>query len=252
MIPKVEFRVGDFEEMIRMINRFINPSEKGWDWSRIVLNKYPELDKKLDKIKNTEKRKKISYDFFKKFLHKHKKILDLKAKLFQKEWNKINDKYMKTLPKVLEINWPKKDKKIIAYVGLNPICPRDIQNRTFDIYYNSDLNSMIAISMHEILHFLYFEKWKQIFPETKEREFNRPYLAWHLSEMVPNIVLSNKIIQDIFSHFPTVYKEYLKVEINKKQLLNYLRNFYDGRKDFEDFLRKSWNFVKKHEKEITK
>jgi len=29
-----------------------------------------------------------------------------------------------------------------------------------------------------------------------------------------------------------------------------LQDFYDNRKDFADFLKKSWKFVKQHEKEI--
>ena len=45
-------------------------------------------------------------------------------------------------------------------------------------------------------------------------------------------------------------KEYENFELNGKPLLSYLQDFYDTRRDFADFLKKSWKFVKQHEKEI--
>jgi hypothetical protein len=70
--------------------------------------------------------------------------------------------------------------------------------------------------------------------------------------MVPGIILNDKKIQKILKYkFPS-YREYQNLTINGKPLLSYLQKFYDNRKDFEDFLKKSWKFVKKHEKEINK
>ena len=141
-------------------------------------------------------------------MRNNKKELERKRESFQKEWNKINNRFMETLSKILEIDWPKEDKKILACVSLNPICPRDIKKRYFDIYYQGDVDWMKSLVMHEVLHFLWFEKWKQIFPKTSEKHFNTPYLEWQLSEMVPKIILSDKRIQKIFEHKPGVYKEY--------------------------------------------
>lgn len=64
------------------------------------------------------------------------------------------------------------------------------------------MGKMKAVSLHEILHFIYFEKWKQIFPQTNEKEFECPGLVWELSEMVPPIVLSDERMQKIFRHNP--------------------------------------------------
>jgi len=250
MIPKVEFKIASIEHMLPPIYTFLNPSKNDWDWSHYILKKYPNLKKELQHIKNTKKRKEIIKNFFTNFLKQNKHILEKKTKIFQKEWNKVNNKFMETLSEILEINWSKKDKKIVAYLSLNPICPRNIKNKTFDMYYNSPIEWMVAGSMHEILHFLYFKKWKKIFPKTDEKEFDSPYLVWHLSEMVPKPILYDKKIQNIHKYKPLVYHEYENIQIKGKSLLKFLQEFYSNRKDFEDFLRKSWNFTKKHEKKI--
>ena len=252
MIPKVKFKVASVKHMIDPVYDFLNPREGGWDWSRHILNKYPKLDKNLKNIKKTSERKEIAYNFFEKFILDNKISLEKQAKEFQKEWNKINNKYMIALSEVLEIKWPQKDKQIRVFVSPNPICPRYIGKRIFDVYRLSDMRWMKAVVMHEILHFLYFEKWKEVFPKTPERHFDAPYLEWDLSEMVTKAILSDDKIQKIFKHLPFSYKEHRGIKINNKLLLDHLDEFYSNKKDFEDFLRKSRAFMKKHEKEIEK
>ena len=252
MIPKVEFKISSIEHMINPINRFLNPKKGDWNWSLDILNKYPELNIKLSKIKDISKREKVTKEFYQDFLMNNKEKLEEEKQLFQEEWDTINDKFMKTLSGILDINWPRKDEKIIAYVSLNPICPRYIKKRTFDIYHKGDIGWMKSVAMHEILHFLWFEKWKQIFPKTSERHFDGPHLEWQLSEMVPKIILSDEKIQKIFKHKPGVYREYLATKIDRRPLLSYIGKFYHEKKDFEDFVRKSWSFVQKYKKEINK
>jgi len=230
----------------------LNPGKSNWDWSGKILDKYPELDAKLKNIKQKEKREVIAKDYFEKFLENHYSELEKNTELFQKGWNRINDKFMKTLSKILKITWSDKDKIIRACVSLNPICPRYIKGRTFDMYYNSDISQMKSISVHEILHFLWFEKWKKIFPKTPERHFDSPYLEWQLSEMVPKTILCDERIQRIFPHSPGVYKEYTAMKIDGKPLLSQIEKFYYEKKDIEDFMKKSWKFVKEHKREINK
>ena len=48
---------------------------------------------------------------------------------------------------------------------------------------------MIEVSAHEILHFLWFKKWKEVFPETGLKEYESPHLVWRLSEIMDPIIL---------------------------------------------------------------
>ena len=249
MTPKVKFKVAGIEDIIPSMNYFLN-NIKHPDWGNSILSVHPKLKKDLENIKGGIKRKKLIQNYFGNFLNSNKKELKNSEYKFQSEWDKINSKFMPALSEVLEIDWSKKDKFITALVSPNPLCPRYIKERIYEIYFDSRLESMKTTCFHEILHFLYFEKWKQVFPKTKEREFDGPEMVWQLSEMVPKAILSDKRIQRIYEHNPPVYAEYREKKINGKSLLKSLDEFYNKRKDFEDFLKKSWIFVNKYKKEI--
>ena len=245
-IPKVKFKVAKPREIIPLINYFVNPKKSDWDWSNQIFNKYPELKKKLSKVKDKERRKKITKVFFEKQQKKELKTLNNVREKFQKAWDEINDEVMIALSEIVGQKWPKNAEKITARISLNPICLRYIKSRTFDIYYKSSIDTLKAISIHEIFHFIYFEKWKKLFPKTPEKKFNFPYLVWALSEMVPPIVLSNEKIQKIHEHKSHPYQEHVKMEVDGKCIFIDLIEFYKKRKSFDDFLRKSWKFLNKH------
>ncbi len=241
MPPKIKFSVGKLDEYFYMINKFLNPKKEEWDWSEYIFKEYPQLKKEFGTRRCKRWRKETAYNFFKKQLKQKKPQLQKKAKQFQASWDRINN---------VEQEWPKQDKKIQARITLNPICPRNIKDRTFDLYYMMGLKRMKNTAIHETLHYIYFEKWKRVFPKTKTREFDAPYLVWHLSEMVPQVILMDKRIQKVHKHDARAYDTYQNCLIQGKPLMAHLQKLYNQRKDFEDFLKKSWAFEKKHDKKI--
>lgn len=249
-IPKVQFRVASLEKTFPLIHSFLNPNKNEPNWSDAIYGHYPELKNKLQGIKNKKARRIAEYKYLESIFIKEKHKLEKSRESFQCQWDKINNEIMLALSEVIEQNWPEKDKRIIARVTLNPIYPRFPKERMFDIFYKQKAEYMKSVAIHEIFHFLYFEKWKDIFPKTKEREFDSPYLVWQLSEMAPGIVLNDPKIQKVFEYKFRSYKEYENLEINGRSIMSYLKNFYDDKKDFEDFLKKSWKFVKEYKKEI--
>ena len=249
-MPKVKFYLSSMNYSFPAIHNFLNSKSGEWDWSKFVYLEYPKLKEKLKNVKSKRERKKIEYSFFKDLLLKNEKHLFTKAKIFQKEWDKINDPVMITLSKVVEKEWPKKDIQVLALLSLNPICPRDIKKRSFEIFYKQTVEEMKATVIHELFHFIYFEKWKEVFPKTKESEINSPHLVWKLSEIVTGVVLNDKTIQKVFTHKFKTYNEFENQRINKRLLLSYMEEFYDRRKSFKDFLINSHNFIKKNKEEL--
>lgn len=249
-IPKVEFKIKKLDQYLDSFIYFLNIQKNGWD--KGILLEYPQLKDQLRLKNNLNDRNKIVYDFFSRIEEKKGLELDLKKQTFQNSWNSINDKALRMLLKINEVEWPSSAGSIVGYITLNPICPVYIKENGFDLYYKFNINKMKTVALHEISHFIYFKKWKQVFPKISEKEYNGPGLVWELSEMMPAIILSDKRIQRIHKHTPTVYTEYKTLEVDNKLILNHLKEFYDNRSDFEDFLRNSWSFVKKYENEITR
>lgn len=60
--------------------------------------------------------------------------------------------------------------------------------------------------------------------------------------MAPKIVLNDQRLQKISRHEFHSYDIYENAVLVDKPLLSYLQNFYDKRKDFEDFLKNSWDW----------
>jgi hypothetical protein len=157
---------------------------------------------------------------------------------------------MQALSEVIEIDWSKDCKNITAWITLNPICPRDIKKRSFDVFFKLTPKKVKEVAVHEILHLIYFEKWKQVFKEYNEKEFDYPHLVWKLSEITPKAIMGDIRIQKAFKHQPKVYNIWEETKINNKPLLNYIQDFYDNKKDFADFLNKSYEFIKQYKKQL--
>ncbi|MBS3087198.1 hypothetical protein J4226_01255 [Candidatus Pacearchaeota archaeon] len=243
---KVEFSLPNPDEHAEEISGFLNP-EYGWDWGEYILGEYPELRKKLLGVSDGLEKKKIAKEYFTGYFADNINSLNEKVSSFQKSWDEIGEDFVLALEDVLEIKWNKQDRIARAYVGLNPICPRDILKRDFSVYYKKDDFEMRRTVFHEMLHFLWFDKWKTIFTDFNHNNLNEPALEWKLSEIVPLAILSDSRIQKLFEHYPSVYDEWQKIIIDDKPLLKHIQEIYDGRSDFEDFVRKSWEFVNKYQ-----
>jgi hypothetical protein len=251
MAPKLKFEVIDNPKgMINLINSFLLYSGKGFNWSSVYSKEYPEFGELINKTQNSEEIKRISEDFFIKLYNSKLPELEKTAKDFQKEWDKDGEKLLIALSKIVEKEWPEDYNNMKARISLNPICPRFLDQKAFDLYWKFSLDKMKVFALHELLHFIWFEKWKEIFSGCNQKEFESPYLVWKLSEMVPHTILSDKKIQTIFKHEPSVYNEWKSKQIEDKPLLDHLQAIYDKKKSFADFMKKSWKFVKKYEKEI--
>src|SRR3989344_9180895 len=105
IIPKIEFSIAHLDQIFSLIHEFLNPAKGQWDWSKPIYKNYPELKSKLQNVKDKKKRKEIEYRFFTEVFKKERIELEKRAKIFQIEWNKINDDVMLVLSKVVEQEW---------------------------------------------------------------------------------------------------------------------------------------------------
>jgi len=238
---KFNFSLAPIEYDSKQIHHFLNPDEEDWDWSKYIKNCYPKLNKGDSKQK--------IHEFVIGFGEKHKKDLQNKLKNYKKEFEKIAYKIVSEFKKILELDAIKLNKTNIL-ISLSPINPYDLEKKEFSVYWNFLIKDMIAISIHELFHLLYFEKWKEIFPKTEIKDFKPPSLIWHLSELIVPIILNDKKIQEIFEYNHRSYEEYNKLKINNESINEIILNLYKNRKDFSSFIKEAYKIMIAHEKEI--
>ena len=182
-LPKVKFVKlsvkENLEELLWYAN-FKNSIDSPVNFYESLLEIFPELKGKITYNMSIKEIHLVLEKYVKPILENlYNNSKDIQN--YQKIWDSINDEIMLDLQKRLDIKW-KEDTKITCKIGLLPVCPREIESFTYCVNYNMDKDTLIAISIHEICHFLYFEKWKEIQPNYKKEEFDSPHISWYLSE----------------------------------------------------------------------
>ena len=152
-------------------------------------------------------------------------------------WAIINDRWMNALTEILEIDWDPLSSAFTSYVSFSPVCPRNLKDFSFAIPHFLPKREVIRVSAHEITHFLYFRKIKFIDHQIQEKEYNYPYSAWLLSEILAPIILndprSTQILgeseitsyvcnRSLSMHFKEMYKYRLDKELSFEEFYHFI------------------------------
>ena len=142
---------------------------------------------------------------------------------------------------------------IVARVGLDPISPRFLRERAFDVFYLNSEKGAIGMSIHEIIHFVWFDVWHSLFGDSFD-EYERPNLKWILSEMVVESVMSDPRLSSINPYFPReeggcIYPYFFDMKAGGELILGTLDKMYRS-ENIRDFMRDSYAYCLEHEQEI--
>lgn len=237
--PKVIFKQMTLKLETEMFFEFL----KG-DWSRMITDKYPEFPKIKNIVSKEEKVTLIKNEIL-KIRGKLEKKLEKNLEIIKSGWQKVEKECFKCLSEITQEDWPSRE--IIAYISLNPICPRYLNSWSFSLTYDC-MNPSKTIA-HEISHFLFFKKFSKIFPEINTENYEAPYKEWLLSELVAIIIQNDprmiKIQGEAKSDF---YSDHKKLKINDRFVTNIIKELYDeyviNKNDFEEFIKKSLELLK--------
>jgi len=247
MHPKITFTVGKVSDYLSMIRRFI-ASET---FKSGIFKIFPDLDEALSKSPLTDRGLK---KYFTNKEKEKKDELENVRKNYEESWKKIEMEAFSVLEDIHETSWEEKHKHFTARVTLMPVCPRYLDHAAFDLYFGFKIPAMLTAVLHELSHFIFFEKIKQVYPHVERYEFESPHLVWKLSEILPAIILNDPRMQEVFKvdDEKVVYKSIQTLEIKGKNLLKTLQEFYDGRKNMEDFIKRSYEYLLEHKAELKK
>jgi len=248
-LPKVKFIDIPLSKEVDWIHGFLFQNK--WGWGKYIIKKHPGI-KKIFSLKKETEQIKFLKNYIIEFRKENKKLIEENKTRYQKEWQKIEKDFFIVLSQILQIDWPQNRKIIKAMVSINPICPRFLNDWSFSIFYNYKKTShAMEVIMHECCHFLYFEKWKQLYPKANNKKFESPYLEWHLSEILAPIILNDVRIQKMLKHKADFYTEHKRIKIAGKDAPKYFNDLYNKvarNKKFDEFLKESYWAIKKNSK----
>ena len=240
MIPKVIFKEMSIKENIDIIKWAYFENDDTLDVNSYTLEYFPELKDISKTASKDEINKKIEDAVIKKY-QEYKDIIQKEVKRYNSIWSSINDKYMDAISKYLNVSYLE-TKEIVAKVGVIAVFPRYLDELSFSLGINLKEEELIETTSHEVLHFFWFKKFKELFPLIPKIEYESPYLAWIYSEIIVDPILNSKEIKDIIRVKGKAYDSFYELEDGK--IIANLREIYKEDISIEEKIEKGYFYLK--------
>lgn len=246
------WRQKDFKDDINFILFHQKDGTPKW-WQEQLFKAYPDLNYKYTKSLPESDRMKYITEQIKIQAQKRELVIIDSIKMFSEYWD-VN--IAKNLNVVYSVAFDNDCTNIlndmVAQVGLNPICPRDIEHHSFDIYHYFEPGYAMSTALHEITHFVWFYFWHEHFKD-KRTEYDFPQLKWLLSEIVVETVIRNSQINDLIEQPQYIaYSYFYDMIINDELIFDTMKKLYLTRKDIYNFMENSYDWIKNNESELRK
>lgn len=252
-IPKIKFKAMSLDENIDLIKWAYYENGGVISVHDFTINCFPELSN-LDKNLSKKEVYKIIEEVVKNNYENNQELIKQDAKRYNNLWEKYNDSYFEMLSNYLCVSWPDDLDIIEGTIGIIPVFPRNLNDFSFSISPGLEDDKLIEVCAHETLHFLWFEKWKKIYPETSKKEYESPFLVWQYSEMVTDPILNNKPFSNIFDFREYGYDSFYELYDNDTLVMDNLRSIYKDNLPINDKINKGYEYMRKviSEKESSK
>jgi len=168
-----------------------------------------------------------------------------RAIAYQRMWDKYSDITELSLSEIFLTDTTKRFNDMQARVTLCPVCPRFLEDHSFDIFHQYSAEGALYIAMHEITHFLWFDTWSKLFNDSPDL-YEQPHLPWIFSELAIDAILSDPRLNHLIfneqqARFPA-YAEFYEIYSDEGSLINLFRNMY-SQLSINDFMREGYRFL---------
>ncbi len=249
---EVKFVNPGIDYMIQKVMEFQTEEESVF-WSAPLYYFYPQLNKTYaESLPFPEKKnyiERILRDVYKEI----EGIINQKVTLYSEHWKNCKNQISAALSDAFEIDCNEEFNDMSCNVSMNPIEPRFLKERCFDIFYLNSEKGAISESIHEIVHFVWFYVWNRLFKDSYN-EYERPSLKWILSEMIVESVMKDPRLSSINPYFPRenggcIYPYFFDMRVDGSLILDTLDEMYRNQ-SIKNFMQNSYTYCKQHESEI--
>ncbi|WP_167954858.1 hypothetical protein [Anaerosporobacter faecicola] len=238
--------------MLESIMAFQSDDETAF-WSDSLYYFYPQLDKhKAQKMGYLDRRRYIERVIRTLYVDLEKSI-NTKVASYSKHWEDNKEQITNALSEAFEINCSDLFEDIACNISMNPVSPRFLEEKYFEVFYLNSERGALGVALHEIIHIIWFYVWNQVFGDNYD-EYERPSIKWILSEMVVESIMKDKRLRSINPYFPRenggcIYPYFFDMKVNNCLVLDTIDEMYQTQ-DIKSFMKNSYNFCLKYEDEI--
>ncbi len=242
IIPKIKFRQMTLSENINLVKWAYFEKDGPLSIYNYTIQLFPELNNLQKNLSKEEICMIIEKVVTKKYNAEFDKITN-DVNNYNTIWANHNDDYFKALIEYFNISWPEDKKSIDASVGIIPVFPRYLDSFSFAISTDQQESKVKEVAAHETLHFIWFEKWKQLYPETKREEFDSPYLIWQYSEMVTDSILNTQVINKTINVKEKSYNSFYELMDDGKNVMEELNKIFLTNNKIEVKIEKGYMYI---------
>lgn len=243
----LKYEKPSFRYMIDMILEF-QKTEQGDFFKESLYYFYEDIDKDKFNRLEEEQRNKYIESFFEPLYKANESLFLEKIKDYQLHWDNNKEIIISTFEDIFDIRLGELFNNMIGQISLNPVCPRFLDTYTFDIFYLNSQKGALGISLHEIIHFVWFKKWNEHFKDNYS-EYETPSLKWIFSEIVVDAILRDDRIKDLNPYERTSYEYFYDIEIEGENMMDIIYDLYKSN-DIISFMERGYAFVIKYEDDI--
>ncbi len=248
----ITFKNPGYEHSIKSIMLF-QTDEQAPFWSDAILHFYPQVDRNELAKRNLLDKKRYLYEVFRGIYEKTKEELDSKVICYNAHFVKHKSQIEDALSDTFEIDSCSIFNNLTGNITLNPVCPRFLKERYFDVFYKNSERGALGLSIHEVIHYYWFHVWNNHFGDNYD-EYEAPSLKWILSEIVVESIMSDRRLSSINPYFPRenggcVYPYFQDMIIDGTPILETINKLYRNN-GITDFMEASYAYCIKHENAI--
>lgn len=242
--PKLEFKVKSMTEFYESVFLFAKPDSKNCDF---VLGQFNlDKDKALNSSGGREYVEKTLFTYY----DCKKAEIEKCCKKITKLWVEIENQILNEFEKIFQIKF-KGEEVYTVEIGLNRCCPRFLDEKTFDVCLSNNLSDVIQTIIHELIHFVWFEKWKKVFPDWKRQDFEAPSLIWLFSEIAVEPVVRYSNLKKFCGEKPA-YNHFYTTQIGGKNVIKFFNELFEDSAGISVFMRKGIDYIMKNAGEFKK
>ena len=247
MLPKIIVEKMDMDLNVNLMCRFVDPVFCNKNKTRPFAERsyllYPELRGKIADGMSKEEINQLVRPSVEKVYINQKNEMEAKIELLQSEFDKIQEQLMSAMLELFQLDWPKEQENIICYVGCISSFPRNVMTKEFFVSYEKDIPMLMMASIHEINHFVVFEKWKSMHGYDKQQEPLYPDTLWFLEEMLVDPTLNIDHIQRVAPYPQKAYDQFYERIIGTMSAEEHLIQMFTNRNFIEEFMDDAYAFI---------
>lgn len=255
-VPKIQVKVSDFDYNVQYVVNLLSDGysekNKSLPFRERVLHTFPLLANKIQE----QMTKSQVYEIIKLMLEQEyadaRKQMEARIIELKNVFNHIQASILPQMLALFEIDWPWEQKEITCYLGLYPVFPRDVITKEYWIHYKIKEEMVIKASLHEINHFVLFEKWKSMHGYTGKEQPIHPEALWFLEEMAVDPTMNCRRMQETAPFPQKAYDKFYNNYINDISIEEYIINLFDKSENMADFLNSAYQFIVNNLDEIIK